>query len=115
MEEPFLGSEALSSGRLTRHELRTKFVAVHQDVYMSSNTELTPVVRARACWLRSRRRGVLVGFSASAVHGAKWISHARPAEINDTNHKPTPGVNAPRRPPRGRRGLPEIRDGCHGA
>ena len=87
MEEPFLGSEALSSGRLTRHELRTKFVAVHQDVYMSSNTELTPVVpREGPAGRRSRRRGVLVGFSASAVHGAKWISH-RPA-CGDQRHQP---------------------------
>lgn len=94
MEEPFFGSEALVAGRLTRHRLRTRFTAVHQDVYVSQDTELTPLVRAKACWLRSRRRGVLVGFSASAAHGAKWISHARPAEINDTNHKPTRGVIA---------------------
>jgi very-short-patch-repair endonuclease len=94
MEEPFLGSEALAAGRLTRHQVRTKFVPVHQDVYVSPGTELTPMIRAKACWLRSRRRGVLVGFSASAVHGARWISRARPAEINDTNHKPTRGVIA---------------------
>jgi hypothetical protein len=94
MEEPFLGSEALAAGRLTRHQLRTKFVTVHQDVYISSSTELNAVMRTRACWLRSRRRGVLVGFSASAVHGAKWISSGRPAEINDTNHRPTRGVIA---------------------
>ena len=94
MGEPFLSSEALAAGRLTRHQLRTKFVAVHQDVYVSADTELTPLLRANACWLRSRRRGVLVGFSASAVHAAKWISPSRPAEINDTNHKPTRGVIA---------------------
>lgn len=94
MEEPFLGSEALAAGRLTQHQLRTKFVAVHQDVYIPVGTELTPLIRARACWLRSRRRGVLVGFSAAAIHGAKWISRGRPAEINDTNHKRTRGVIA---------------------
>jgi very-short-patch-repair endonuclease len=89
---PFIGSEALALGRLTRHELRTKFRAIHQDVYISVNAELSPVLRAKACWLRSRRRGVLVGFSASAVHGARWIDNRRAAEISDTNRRPTPGV-----------------------
>ncbi|TGD86048.1 hypothetical protein BayCH28_18630 [Mycolicibacterium sp. CH28] len=94
MDEPFLGSEALASGALTRYQLRTKFVAVHRDVYLAAGAELTPIARAQACWLRSRRRGVLVGFSASAVHGAKWIGNARPAEVNDVNHRRTPGVIA---------------------
>lgn len=94
MDVPFLGSDALASGRLTRHQLRTRFTAVHQDVYVPAGTELTAVIRARACWLRSRRRGVLVGFSASALHGARWISPRRPAEIVDTNRRPVPGVIA---------------------
>ena len=94
MEVPFIGSEALAAGRLTRHQLRTRFVAVHQDVYVPVETDLTPALKARACWLRSRRRGVLVGFSAAAVHGAKWISSRRPAEIADDNRRRTPNVIA---------------------
>jgi Protein of unknown function (DUF559) len=94
MEEPLIGSEALAAGSLTRHELRTRFHAIHQDVYVRTGAELSPVLRAKACWLRSRRRGVLVGFSASALHGAKWIDNRRAAEINDANRRPTPGVIA---------------------
>jgi len=94
MEEPFIGSEALAAGSLTRHELRTKFDAVHQDIYVRRGTELSPVLRAKACWLRSRRRGVLVGFSAAALHGAKWIDGRQAAEISDTNRRPIPGVIA---------------------
>lgn len=94
MIEPLIGSEALAAGTLTRHQLRTRFTAVHQDVYVPTGTELTPILRAKACWLRSRRRGILVGFSASALHGAKWVSARRPAEISDTNRRPTSQVIA---------------------
>lgn len=92
MTEAFLGSEALAAGRLTRHELRNRYRALHRDVYIPRGAELTAVLRAQACWLRSRRRGILAGFSASALHGAKWIDPARPAEIIDTNRRPTAGV-----------------------
>ena len=65
---------------------------LHKDVYVPKDAELTPLLRAKACWLRSRRRGVLAGFSASAVHGAKWIDPALPASIIDTNRRRAVGV-----------------------
>ncbi|MGO9253458.1 MAG: hypothetical protein ACLP5J_19300 [Mycobacterium sp.] len=89
MEDPFLGSEALASGVLTAYELRSRYVALHENVYVPCGAELTPVVRAKAAWLRSRRRGVLAGFSASALYGARWIDPDRPAAIIDTNRRPT--------------------------
>jgi hypothetical protein len=92
MTDPFLGSEALAVGALTPYELRSRYVPLHKDVYVPKDAELTAVLRAKACWLRSRRRGVLAGFSASALHGSKWIDPDRPAAIIDTNHRPTPGV-----------------------
>ncbi|GAB4924667.1 hypothetical protein MAHJHV34_08970 [Mycobacterium avium subsp. hominissuis] len=92
MTDPFLGSEALAARLLSRHELRSRYVALHPDVYVPRDAELTAVVRAKAAWLRSRRRGVLTGFSAAALHGSKWIDASRPAEIIDTNRRPTRGV-----------------------
>jgi AbiEi antitoxin C-terminal domain/Protein of unknown function (DUF559) len=92
MADPFLGSEALAARRLSRHELRSRYVALHQDVYVPRDAELTPVLRAKACWLRSRRRGILAGFSASALYGTRWIDPSRPAEIIDTNRRKAPGV-----------------------
>jgi hypothetical protein len=92
MGDPFIGSEALAAGRLTRHDLRTRFVAVHQDVYVARGTRRTAVLRAKACWLRSRRRGVLAGFSASAMHGARWVGADHPAYVIDTNRRPARGV-----------------------
>lgn len=93
MDEPFVGSEAIASGALTRHALRRGFVAVHHDIYVGRGTTLTAVVRAKACWLRSRRRGVLAGYSAAAVHGARWID-ARDATVIDTNRRRTAGIKA---------------------
>ncbi|MCV7396976.1 type IV toxin-antitoxin system AbiEi family antitoxin [Mycobacterium paraseoulense] len=92
MTYPFVGSEARAAQLVTRHELRARYVALHRDVYVPRDTELTAVLRAKASWLRSRRRGILAGFSASALHGARWIDPARPAEIMDTNRRETEGV-----------------------
>ncbi|EHI14063.1 hypothetical protein [Mycolicibacterium thermoresistibile] len=90
--EPFLGSEALTSGALTRHQLRTRYRAIHRDVYIANDAELDAVLRAKACWLRSRGHGVLAGFSASALHGAKYVDPRRPATVIDTNRRRTPGI-----------------------
>ena len=94
MDEPFIGSEAVATGLVTRHALRRQFIAVHNDVYIARGTSISPALRAKACWLRSRRRGALAGFSAAALHGARWIDPARPASIIDTNRRPTRGVRA---------------------
>ena len=92
MTDAFMGSEALAVGALTPHELRSRYVPLHKDVYVPRDAELTAVVRAKACWLRSRRRGILAGFSASAMYGAKWIDAALPAAIIDTNRRLTTGI-----------------------
>lgn len=84
-----IGSEAVASGRVTPYALRSRFVALHRDVYVPRDAEITAVVRAEAAWLWSRRRGVIAGRSASALHGAKWIDGKAPAElIYDNRHAP---------------------------
>lgn len=93
MNGPFRGSVALAAG-MTRHTLRTRFVAVHKDVYVAKDFEMTAVIRARACWLRSRGHGVLAGFSASALHGARWVDAQQPATVIDDNRRPEPGVRS---------------------
>jgi hypothetical protein len=92
LAEPFIGSAALAAKALTRHALRTQYVAVHRDVYVAKTTELTAVIRAKAGWLRSRGHGIVAGFSASALHGAKWIDASRPATIVDSNHRRATGI-----------------------
>ena len=94
MVDPFIGSEAIAAGTLTRYALRRDFVALHQDVYVARDVGITAQQRATAAWLRSRRRGILAGFSAAALHGARWIDPGRPATIIDTNRRRTRGIDA---------------------
>ena len=92
MTEPFIGSEAIASGRLNRHELRSRFSRIHPDVYGSTGTDLTAIQRAYAAWLCSRRRGVVAGQSASAMHKAKWVDENRPAQLLYEHRRPPPGI-----------------------
>jgi hypothetical protein len=90
MGAPFIGSEVVAAGDLTPYELRTRFKAIHRDVYLAPGIELTAVVRAHAVWLWSQRRGVVAGHSASALHGARWVDANRPAElIYENRHAPS--------------------------
>jgi hypothetical protein len=89
MDAPFIGSEAVTAGALTPYELRTRFGAIHRDAYIAHGIERTAVVRAHAAWLWSQRRGVVAGYSASALHGARWVDANRPAElIYENRHAP---------------------------
>ncbi|CAN5821254.1 hypothetical protein BH09ACT7_BH09ACT7_30070 [soil metagenome] len=89
MEMPLIGREALDSGLLTRHELRSRFTAVYPGVYVEADTRITALQRAQAAWLWSRRQGVLAGRSAAALHRAKWLDDQAPAEmLYDNRHRP---------------------------
>ncbi|MBV9640362.1 MAG: hypothetical protein JO330_12495 [Mycobacteriaceae bacterium] len=90
--EPFIGSEAVAAGQLTPYALRSRFKAIYPDVYIAADAELTSPTKAHAAWLWSDRRGVLAGFSASALHRAKWIDAHKPAEILHPNRHPPRGV-----------------------
>ena len=79
-------------GAVTPYQLRSRYVALHKDVYVPRDVELTAQLRAKALWLRSRRRGVLAGYSASALHGAKWVNASLPAAIIDTNARREPRI-----------------------
>jgi hypothetical protein len=92
MDEPFIGSDAISAGTLTRHELRKYHRAVMPDVYVGKSTRLSPQQRLRAAWLWSRRQAVVAGSSAAALHGAKWIGDDYPVELIWPNARPPRGV-----------------------
>jgi|SRR5690349_18983436 len=93
MGEPFIGSEAVASGRLKPYALRSRFSALHRDVYLANDAEMTAITRGKAAWLWSRRNGVIAGQSAAALHGAKWVDAGAPAQILYDNRHPPTGIH----------------------
>jgi hypothetical protein len=93
VRQAFIGSEVIKSGALTPYQLRSRCVAIHPDVYVSPGTDLTATTRAHAAWLWSRRRGIVAGHSASAVHGAKWVDNRAPAQLLYQHRRPPAGIH----------------------
>ncbi len=92
MDKPFVGSEAIAGGVLTKSQLETRYHRVLRDVYVDRDAEITAKLRAEAGWLWTGRRGVVAGFSAAALHGSKWVDERRPAELIHDNHHRAAGI-----------------------
>jgi hypothetical protein len=88
MAEPFLGSEAIASGALTRSQLSSGYVRLFRDVYVDRDIEVTAALRAKAGWLWAKRQGVVAGISAAALHGSRWVEDTTAVElIHDNRHR----------------------------
>lgn len=88
MPRPFIGSEAIARGDVTKADLRTRYTNLFRDVYLAPGVDPTPLLRAEGGWLWSRRRAIVAGFTASAVHGAQWVDTRLPVElIHDNRHR----------------------------
>lgn len=81
---PFVGTEALAEGRVTKRTLRSRHEMIYRNVYVPSGQELTAVTRGVAAWLWSGRTATIAGMSAAALHGSSWIDARLPAELNRT-------------------------------
>src|SRR6185312_10960242 len=93
MGEPFIASEAVAAGLVSPYALRSRFAKIHPDVYVPTSTALTAGSRAQAAWLWSRRRGVVAGRSAAALHGTKWIDDRAPVELLYNYRRPPGGIH----------------------
>ncbi|WP_437340000.1 DUF559 domain-containing protein [Mycobacterium asiaticum] len=93
LAEPFVGSEALACGALTRHQLRTNYRPVLPDVYLNKQVN-QPCFEQRiaAAWLWARGRAIIGGAAAAALHGTKWIPEGFPVELFHGNTHPPEGV-----------------------
>jgi hypothetical protein len=89
---PFLGQDAVRRGFVTARRLEKDYLAIYRNVYVHRTTPITASTRARSAWLWSGGGAVLVGLSAAAVHGAKWIDPDEPAEISRLDRHASAGI-----------------------
>lgn len=94
MQVVFRGSEAVARGELTRHELQRWYRPILPGVYAPKGQELSLRHRTQGAWLWSRRRAVIAGVAASALHGARWVDADTPIELIFSNTRPPSGVVA---------------------
>ncbi len=90
--QPFIGSEALAAGALTRYELRAYYTAIMPNIYLPKRVVPSLSQRTVAAWLWSRREGVIAGQAASALHGAKWVDDNATIELIWRNARAPHGV-----------------------
>ena len=81
MAEILLGGEALAAGVVTRHGLRHRYSPLFRGVYIDKRVEPSLRDRAIGAWLATRRRGVVAGVAASALHGAPWVDPTEPIDV----------------------------------
>jgi hypothetical protein len=97
MDKPFIGTESLRDGTVAnKHQLRTRFRALHPDVYLPQGVSPTLAQRTEAAWLWTRRQGVVAGLAAAAMHGARWIPDDVPIELIWRNARPPRGIETRR-------------------
>ncbi|OBJ55956.1 endonuclease domain-containing protein [Mycobacterium sp. 1423905.2] len=96
MYEPFIGSEVVAAGELTKADLATRYRRLFPDVYVARQVAVTAETRAKAGWLWSGRRGVVAGFSAAALHGSRWVDDAQVVDLLHDNRRRPAGVQTHR-------------------
>lgn len=92
MGEPFVGSEAIVLGAVTKSRLDRHYTRVFRDVYIDPDTEITAVLRAKAGWLWTGRRGIVAGFSAAALYGSSWVDDRKVVELIHVHRHRVPGI-----------------------
>lgn len=68
---PFIGSEAVAAGHLTRAQLRRWYRPIYRGVYVPERHEVS--LRDRIVGASLCSNAVIAGIAASAVHGASWV------------------------------------------
>ncbi|WAJ44819.1 hypothetical protein OK015_27620 [Mycobacterium sp. Aquia_216] len=94
MRAVFIGSEAIASAQVTRHELQRWYQPIYPKVYFAKGQQLSLRHRTEGAWLWSRRGAIVAGVAASALHGAQWVDADVPIELVWTNTRPPPGIVA---------------------
>ncbi|MGE2816713.1 hypothetical protein ACQI5H_16475 [Mycobacterium heidelbergense] len=94
MQAVFIGSEAVARGVVTRHEVRRWYEPIYPGVYAARGQQLSLRDRTEGAWLWSRRRAIVAGVAASALHGARWVDADIPIELIWSSTRPPTGIVA---------------------
>lgn len=95
LSRPFIGSEAVAAGVLTRARLRSnRFHALFRGIYVRSDEPVTFALRSEAAYLLVDGVGALAGYSAAEVLGASCAPAGAPAEVivPGGNRRPQSGL-----------------------
>ena len=96
MVEPFIGSNAVAAGELTKAQLATRYRRLFPDVYVSRIDDVDTKLRAKAGWLWPARRGIVAGFAAGALHGSQWVDALHVVELLHDNRRSPAGIQTHR-------------------
>ncbi|MDM4140112.1 MULTISPECIES: DUF559 domain-containing protein [Mycobacterium] len=96
MQDPFIGSEAIAAGTLTKTQLDTRCRRLFPNIYVQRDTRVDIGLRAKAGWLWTGRLGVVAGFAAAALHGSKWTDDLQVIELIHDNRRNPPGIQTHR-------------------
>lgn len=77
----FIGSEAVTTQKLTEHELRRWYRPIYRDVYVLKSLDASLRDRTLGAWLWSKKRAVIAGAAAAALHGSRWVDADEPIEL----------------------------------
>lgn len=92
MTNVLVGSEAMKHGGMSEYELRRRYRTLLPGVYFPKRLDPTLRDRTVAAWMWSRRRAVVAGVAASALHGSRWVDASTPIELISVKARPHPGV-----------------------
>lgn len=92
--EILVGTEAVAEGVVTRKELARWYRPFFPNVHALRGHELTLHDRATGAWLWSKRRAIVTGVAASAIHGAEWVDAGTTIELiyKHTHAYPPAGI-----------------------
>src|SRR5262249_22242700 len=92
MRGVFIGSEAIASAVVTRHELQRWYRPIYPGVYAAKGRQLSLRHRTEGAWLWSRRRAIVAGVAATAMHGAQWVDDDIAIELVWSSTRPPRGI-----------------------
>jgi hypothetical protein len=92
MGEIFIGSEAVASGVVTRHELQRWYRPIYPNVHGPRGGDISLRGRTVGGWLWSKRNGIVTGVAASALHGAEWVDDDVAIELLWNCTRPPRGI-----------------------